>query len=70
MFYWRKAVQRAHWSVKRNSQTDTSTEQSFYYICTHYHIDLSIGVSHIADNAAILHSVELFSSDNVLVACE
>lgn len=36
---------------------------------THYHIDLSVGVSHVADDAAILHSVQLFSGDNVLVAC-
>lgn len=36
--------------------------------CTHYHINLSIGVSHIADNAAILHSVQLLSGNDVLVA--
>lgn len=34
---------------------------------THYHVNLSIGVSHVADDAAVLHSVKLFPSDNILV---
>lgn len=40
----------------------------YSYRCTHYHIDLSIGVPHVADNAAVFHSVELLSGNNVLVA--
>ena len=26
-------------------------------------------MSHVADNAAVLHSVQLFSGDHILVAC-
>lgn len=35
---------------------------------THYHINLRVGVAHVADNAAILHSVQLLPGDNVLIA--
>lgn len=34
----------------------------------YYHINLCIRVSHVADDAAILHAVKLFSGNNILVA--
>lgn len=39
-------------------------------VFTHYHINLSVGVAHVAHNAAILHSVQLLPGDNVLIACK
>lgn len=32
------------------------------------HIDLGVGVSHIADDAAILHAVEVLSHHHILIA--
>lgn len=32
-----------------------------------YHINLSVGVAHVADNGAIFHSVQLVSSYHILV---
>lgn len=32
------------------------------------HIDLGVGVSHVADNAAVLHAVEVLSHHHVLIA--
>lgn len=32
------------------------------------HVDLCVGVPHVADNAAVLHAVEVLSHHHVLVA--
>lgn len=32
------------------------------------HVDLCVGVPHVADNAAVLHAVEVLSDHHVLIA--
>lgn len=32
------------------------------------HIDLCVGVTHVADNAAVLHPVEVLSHHHILIA--
>lgn len=44
------------------------TDMCCTWAIKYYHINLSIGVPHIADNAAVFHSVELLPGDNILVA--
>lgn len=32
------------------------------------HIDLSVGVAHVADDAAVLHAVQVFPHHNIFIA--
>lgn len=32
------------------------------------HVDLGVGVAHVADNAAILHAIEVLSHHYILIA--
>lgn len=34
-----------------------------------HHIDLSVGVAHVAHDAAVLHPIQMFSGHHVLVSC-
>lgn len=55
-------------SVPASGELGHCTLMSDVTTCTPYHIDLGVGVAHIADNAAVFHSVELLSGDHILVA--
>lgn len=35
-----------------------------------HHVDLGVGVPHVADDAAVLHAVQVLPGHHVLVACE
>jgi len=37
--------------------------------CAH-HVDLGVGVPHVADDAAVLHPIQVFPGHHVLVACQ
>lgn len=38
-------------------------------VCTGYHIDLRVGVTHVANDGAVLHAIQLVSGHHVLVPC-
>lgn len=67
------AINYAHFRsfIRINTNTDTDNYVTVL-VCRMdltpvYHINLSIGVAHVADNSAIFHSVQLVSGHHVLV---
>lgn len=38
-------------------------------MCNSYHVDLSVGVAHVANDGAVLHAIQLVSGHHVLVPC-
>lgn len=57
------------WVYLTGARTRSSTVVSFG-VCTSAtdHVDLGVGVSHVADDAAVLHAVQVLSHHNILVA--